>query len=109
MEGNESLKKTKNRRSFIDNSLKKLNKVIAKTIVLCTEQSFFIIADLIIRSQTDIDVWGGRRQIKESFSFANRMVIQLGLVSTNLGRKMKDHDPSMPFDLLEYKCIRYLI
>lgn len=48
MEGNESLKKTKNRRSFIDNSLKKLNKVIAKTIVLCTEQSFFIIADLII-------------------------------------------------------------
>ena len=47
--------------------------------------------------------------IKESFSFANRMVIQIGLVSTNLWRNMKDHDPSMPFDLLEYKCIRYLI
>ena len=77
-EGNESLKKTKTRRCFTDNSLKKLKKVIAKTTVVCAEQSLFIIAGLIIRSHTDVVVWGQRRQIEESFSFANRTVIQIG-------------------------------
>ena len=72
------LKKTKNRRRFTDNSLKKLKKVIAKTTVVCAEQSLFIIAGLIIRSHTDVVVWGQRRQIEESFSFANRTVIQIG-------------------------------
>ena len=86
-------------------TLKKLNKFITNRTVVCTEQSFIVIADLIIQSHTDVNVRGKRKE--KSHLTLLIVVIQIGVVPANLERKM--NDISVTCASLEYKHISYLI